>query len=96
MSSAMYSLSFADSLLAHGPGRSYLLHDFIDENPEGVGALVASGDCFITLATTIDEVTESLNTADETARPQLEKLIRTLLYLQRHYKVVRKTPDYRQ
>lgn len=96
MSSITYSLSFADHLLSHGPGRTRLMRDFIDENPEGVGALVASGDCFITLATTLDEVVETLSSADEIARPQLERLVRTLLYLQRHYKITRKTPDYRQ
>jgi hypothetical protein len=96
MSSMAYSMHFTGSLLTHGPGRPRLLHDFIDESPDGIGALVASGDCFITLATTLDEIVESLGSGNNIARPQLEKLTRTLLYLQRHYKITRKTPDYRQ
>jgi len=50
-----------------------------------VDALVASGDGFITLATQLD------------AHPaEVEEVIRVLLYLQRHYSIVKKQPNFRQ
>ena len=73
-----------------------LLHDYEEvSNPDNVHALVASGDCFITLATRLDDIVKNpdTGTVDHVA---LEDIIRTLIYLQRHYAVVKQQPNHRQ
>jgi hypothetical protein len=74
-----------------------LLHD--EASPQermALDALVASGDCFITLATKLDTLIEALKEADQTIQPELERLVADLLYLQRHYQIVKKQSNYRQ
>lgn len=79
--------------LAHaGPGPLLLadsdpVADFY--NRHDIEAMVASGDCFITLATTLDDCTRFLSGPETKALPQIEEIIGILFYLQRHYKVVR-------
>lgn len=73
-----------------------LLHDIADSKDLPADVLAKSGDCFITLATTLDEVLH-MEAVGTPARPQLEQMVRHLTYLQRHYQVVKRdTPDYRQ
>ncbi len=86
------------SLLAHGPvGQLRFLNDLSELPSEiEVDALIASGDCFVTLATALDNLSESLTADAPTTRPQLEKLTSLLLYLQRHYSISHKRPDHRQ
>jgi GTP-binding protein LepA len=50
----------------------------------------------VTLATTLDDATQSLATQPEAATSGIEKVIRVLLHLQRHYSLSRKPPDHRQ
>jgi hypothetical protein len=98
MSSATYTLRLFDTVLTHQTPwkRAKLLHDY-DEKEIEIDALVASGDCFVTLATSVEKNANLLTTDTPTVGPGLEKLTSTLLYLQRHYKITRKdTPDYRQ
>ncbi len=59
-----------------------------------VDALAASGDLFITFATRLDELTHMKDAAR--LNPILEDIIRTLIYLQQHYAVVKKPANYRQ
>lgn len=75
--------------------RDRLLHDHaIEQDNFAIDALAASGDCFVTLASQLDELThQQMSTAQH---PQLEDMVRTLLYLQRHYAVVKKPANYRQ
>lgn len=72
-----------------------LLHDH-GTMPDNfaVEALAASGDFFITLATQLDELTHANDKT--THNPILEDMIRTLIYMQRHYEVAKKQPNYRQ
>lgn len=76
--------------------RDKLLHDYGD-TPDGqaVDALVASGDCFITIATQLDDLTHRA-AATNADNAMLEEIIRTLIYLQRHYGIVKKPANYRQ
>jgi hypothetical protein len=91
VSSSTYCLRPADKILVHGAIQPQLLHDYNDKVDHAVvDALVASGTCFEQLATTLNKTTQSLLTAPETAGPQLENLILTLLYLQDYYQVSRK------
>lgn len=70
-----------------------MLHD-IDLTSAAADALAVSGDCFVTLATQLDELTHQQ--ASTAHNPKIEDIIRTLLYLQRHYAVVKKPANYRQ
>lgn len=63
------------------------MHD-IGDNLE-TGALVASGDCFVTLATQLDELAHD-QVAPEDLRSKLEAITKTLIDLQRQYKIVKK------
>jgi hypothetical protein len=75
-----------------------LLHDSDDEDRarQDIDALVASGDCFITIATSLDDSTKHLKATDSKALPQIEGAIRVLMHLQRHYRIVRKHAEYKQ
>jgi hypothetical protein len=72
-----------------------LLRDGLDERDIELDALAQSGDCFITLATTLDELTHQ-HALPEAVKSRLESATRSLIYLQQHYKVEKKHPDYRQ
>jgi hypothetical protein len=91
-----YRLTAHDRLLLHGWRSARLLRDGADYDRLDIDALVASGDCFITLATTLDDCTRFLDRKDSVALPQIEKTISLLMYLQRHYRVVRKRSEYYQ
>lgn len=93
MTGATYSISTLDVLSTHGHDITKLLHDYDNrhDNME-VDALVASGDCFATLASTLDEVSDLIEVAPDNAKPQLEQVIQTLIYMQRVYKPIRKHP----
>ncbi len=91
--SVTYSLQPQDTILIHGFGQPSLLHDYVDDTTNmDMDAMIASGDCFVTLASMLDEISELMDTEPEVAKPQLEQVVRTLLYMQRFYKPVRKYP----
>jgi hypothetical protein len=92
--STNYRLRPPDYLLKHVSLPTALLHD-LDVNPDNlvIQALVASGDCFEMIASNLDQISRSLSN-DSPLQFQLEHTIRTLLYLQRHYKVIKKFPDH--
>jgi hypothetical protein len=52
-------------------------------------ALAASGDCFVTVATRLDKLAQSLE-QDSKEQIEIEHIVRSLLYLQDHYAVVAK------
>jgi hypothetical protein len=52
-------------------------------------ALAASGDYFITLATALDKIAQSLP-HDGAEQIQIESLVSTLFYLQKHYVIIAK------
>lgn len=68
-------------------GNDSRVHD-IGDNLE-TGALVASGDCFITLATQLDELAHG-DLADREMRVKLEAITKTLMELQHNYMIVKK------
>lgn len=88
MSSDIYAVSSTDQFLHDHAEPSISKRDELD-------ALVASGDCFVTLATQLDSINHQLATAGS-EQPELERAVRALLYLQRHYTISKKQPDYRQ
>ncbi len=91
MSSRVYTIAYTDTLLQHGVGRSFALHD-LPANPENwrVEALVASGDFCELMAVTLEQIAAAVPTAS-VEQYQLQDVIGNLLYAQRHYKLVRRT-----
>ena len=85
-------MTLHDQLLHHAPSRLGLVRDFTDDDsPESIEVLVASGDCFVTLASLLDAASELAKKDLDTAiLPLLERITRTLIYLQRYYEVDRK------
>lgn len=92
----MYRMTNTDRILMHRQSGLRAVQMVRDDdaayNQLDVEALVASGDCFVTIATSLDDCTKLLAPTETDALPQIEKAISVLLYLQRHYKVVRKLP----
>jgi hypothetical protein len=87
-----YQIRSFDGVLAHALMPTNLLRD-LDKNPDNVAieALAASGDCFEMIASSLDQIARNLR-YDDPNHTQLEHLIRTLLYLQRHHKIIKKFP----
>ena len=96
MSAGTYQLTGNDCILTHGPLRPRLMRDSDEYEHLDIEALVASGDCFITIATSLDDSLKFVKTADSMALPQIEKAISILMYLQRHYRIVRKPSEHYQ
>ena len=85
-----YTAPTSDLYTAHGIARhsngTLLLRDSLDEFSQNeLRAIVASGEYFQTLATTLDQIDDSSN--DICKHPELYKIIRELLYMQQHYTI---------
>jgi hypothetical protein len=52
-------------------------------------ALAASGDCFVTIATRLDKLSQNMPT-DSVEQIEIEHVVSSLLYLQDHYAVIGK------
>jgi len=92
-----YTLTINDTVLKHHASPQPLVRDKQDDGKElEIDVLVASGDCFAMIATALDQLADDPFADNvEMIRPQLEKYVHTLLYLQRHYEIVPKYPEYR-
>lgn len=55
-----------------------------------IDAMAASGDYFVTLATRLDKVAQGL-VQDSSEQIELEHLVKTLLYMQDHYRLIHKS-----
>lgn len=101
MATNKYRLTKKDQVVNHhqnGSRNVRLVRDYNDQDFSqlDIDALVASGDSFVTIATSLDDCTKLLTATESSALPQIEKAISVLLYLQRHYQVVRKQPGSHQ
>ena len=91
MNSTTYQIDFDDTVLTHGASVPAWLND-IDDGREynQADALAASGDFFIAMATRLDLLSQSMP-QDSAEQIELEHIIDTLFYLQRHYALVAKS-----
>ena len=82
-----YSSSLNDMFTDHGLQGSGLLHDAeLHLNQMHIEAWAASGDCFETLASELDRISETMSSmTPQHVKLELEKLSRILFYLQQHY-----------
>lgn len=93
-----YTMRSGQKMLVHDGYGVWLLGDH-DKNVRHteIDAMVASGDFFITVATALDSIANSLTADAPRHRPQLEHLVKTLLHMQRHYQIaIKRPPDFRQ
>lgn len=90
MQSTTYKLQTQDKFLDYDSVVELLLHD-VEYSSEDLHkrALAASGDYFETLACSLEQIAQALPPASS-QQYQLQHIILTLQYLQRHYKIVKK------
>jgi hypothetical protein len=85
--SKKYRLQLGNLFTAHRAGSTGMVQDASDQpDPQQIEAWVASGDTFVTLATAIDNIADTMPTASH-VRLELEQVVRTLIYLQHNYQI---------
>jgi len=91
MSTATYALPLHDMLLTDNESLDLLwFHDLPrDTEKLHAQALVASGDYFEMLAATLEQIAVALP-LDSVEQYQVQHYVGQLLYLQHHYKIVKK------
>jgi hypothetical protein len=90
MTDTTYAIPTAPSVVTHGWDASRLLLDGVDKREfNQTDAMAASGDYFVTLATRLDLLAQGMR-RDSAEQIELENLIRTLFYLQKHYSIIAK------
>ncbi|HSX05230.1 MAG TPA: hypothetical protein VLF69_02075 [Candidatus Saccharimonadales bacterium] len=87
---ATYMLAMTDLVLSDEPADIMFLRDAPrDADEQYLAALVASGDYFVTLAVTLEEIAFALP-AGCVAQYQLQDIIGQLLRLQNRYEIAKK------
>lgn len=88
-----YSLSIdlSTGVIEHGGPHTTYLHDGIDEDRSGLVANVRSGDYLVTLATSLDIISQLLLSANHAERDNLQKIVNELLYLSSRYDLTKKS-----
>ena len=87
-----YQLPTFTGLVSHGWSRATFLRDASDEGRQNdtkldLEAQVRSGDYFISLATTLDLLSRSVN--DHHIRVNMEDRVSDLIYLQENYTIIK-------
>ena len=90
-----YRLRLGNRTLRHYSSTTWLFGDHTDHRDPKLDALARSGDYFITLATTLENIgSELTETSPVVTSLALARLSEELAYLQRHYTVAPKDkPD---
>jgi hypothetical protein len=80
-------------VVTHGGGMPLMVHDGdgFDMDRVELIASVRSGDYLVTLATTLDIISQLLLTANHAERDNLQKIVNDLLYLNSHYELKKKS-----
>lgn len=83
-----YTLSLGNMFLSHDLVPPLTVQDVTDEDGKAeVEALVASGDYLETLATKLDDISRSLARRSMPEYIDLDHIVDTLLYMQKHYTI---------
>ncbi len=93
MSGMPYALRPTFGLWTHGKQPPSLLLDSgseEDASRELLEVQIRSGDYFVTLATILDDINQSLPAEYDLIKPILERRILDLLYLQAHYQITKR------
>jgi hypothetical protein len=84
----LYTLSLGNTFLSHDILPALAVQEVTDEHSQAeVDALVASGDYFETLATKLDDISIMLARRGAPEHIDLQHIVDTLLYMQKHYTV---------
>lgn len=90
--STAYAVRPSFSLLTHwGMRRPLMAGDYIAVDTDKVDVQIKSGDYFVTLATSLELISQRLETEHNDVAKNIEQAVNELLYLQSSYKVVKKT-----
>lgn len=96
MASSTYSINFGGTVTAHGLP-ALAVSAWVNDGDEDDGreytqadALAASGDFFVAMASRLDLLSQSMP-QDSAEQIELEHIIDTLFYLQRHYRLIAKS-----
>lgn len=94
MTQQTYKMSHYPGIIVHGtPSTAVtMVRDEADIDMDRLELLatVRSGDYLVTLATTLDIMSQLLLEANHAERDNLQKIVNDLLYLQSRYKLVKK------
>lgn len=91
MSSSTYQLQVPDRIMSHFPGLQTFARDQEDKEINlHMHARVRSGDYFLTLATELDKIAQSLAGAKAPEAPELERIVAELISIGQDYTVTRK------
>ncbi len=82
-----YTLASNDILSWHGLGRIFKVRDGETDEHELLRAQIASGDYFITLATQLDQISQTIQQAHPAEYTTLEQVITDLIHLQNNYTI---------
>ncbi len=85
-----YTMHYLTGLFGHTATVPKVVQDGIDGENIEFQARVQSGDYFVTLATEIDKVVNLLRQADMLEAEVLETHVNELLYIDKHYKIIKK------
>ncbi len=88
-----YALQPNDNLLSHWSADPRLAGDYISVDTEKLDTQIRSGDYFVTLATTLEVLSQRLAVEENPAAVDFERLANELLYLQNYYAIARKSPS---
>jgi hypothetical protein len=95
MNDVSYSLPTFGTILGHFPGLQPVVRDAAAANNDDVSewlirARVRSGDYFVTLATELDKIAQSLSGVRAPEAPELERVVSELLYINDSYTLTKK------
>lgn len=87
-----YHVTPYPGIVVHGDQPVQMLHDEegFDMNRVELLARVQSGDYLVTLATTLDIISQLLLEPNHAERDNIQKIVNDLLYLQMHYTLEKK------
>lgn len=84
---SVYHMQPFSGVLSHFPG----LQPFVRDTEENADILrqarIRSGDYFMTLATELEQLAESLSAVKAAEAPALERIVAELLYVDRNYMI---------
>lgn len=96
MNTTPYGMNNTAGAVTHFPGRLRLVRDGLDnadslEQQIRIQARVRSGDYPMTLATELDKLAQSIAAVGGPEAVELERLVNELLYIHKHFTIVRKS-----
>jgi hypothetical protein len=91
MTNTTYQIQINDGITAHFPAWQYVVRDGEDmDNDMHLHARIRSGDYFLTLATELDRIAQSLAGVKAPEAPELERIVSELMAIGQDYTISKK------